>query len=964
MKLWGGFMKKIIFFISFALTPFMVFSDDENTGGIEEVIVTAERQASSIQDTAISITAFDSTLIEALNLRNQEDLQNYIPATTIQPYDISIRGIGRMFRALGGDPGVGTYVDGAYSVDFGIASTDNGLYDIERIEILRGPQGTLYGRNSIGGAVNFITTKPSQDFAAEVRTLTGSYGMAEAYGFLNGGLTDNLSARLIVVNRSRDGVIKDLGAGEDLDSYEDENYTLALRWENDNHTLDIRGNERSYGRIISSAQGAGLLTTSEYGGNVRRNDLMVHGYRPVDPNVKCSSLTDRTVANCATPGYDIFEFNHKGIQRFGQFLVPGVDPALFAGTGVSPNFAFGYDANILAATMIGDGKGIPSMTGDDLVTSTNGFNDEYFDHQAGTVNYTWDARDDLTVKYIGSYTDYLYTRITDDDRTGNPLYDEQFHAMQENENFQHEIQFFWDITDDWSFVGGLFEYHEEIDQDLDFFNPNGDARYSQPANYGATVAAAAPDASRQVQMLTAVALYGGTNPTVPAFPTTTGPYTARDVGCGIASLLGAAPVPDFSDPALTQVCIVSGPWDGENAVLRNGPNPSPGTTFVWQTENKTDAYAVYFQTEYQINDTWAITLGGSYSEDEKVAEENLVQYNEVELTAANLFAFNQATGALDADGSPTGEEIIRFKGIPYSRSFYRSMEREFEESNYRVNIDYSPTDNALWYLSVTTGHRAGGFNLGYFSAFPSYDSEEVTSYELGHKGSYLDNTLQINASTYQYVYENIHGQFESQSFLGGVSTSVIGYPEAETNGFELEVIYMPEPNWIIGGNYSFTDAKYSEEIVDAFGNRGVIEVNNPHAPGSLYSIKERERPINGVRMERIPENKMSVYSNYTQEVNGGSIDYLVGVSWTDSIIWSDAALPYDISPAFSRVDVKATWTNDEGDLEVMFFVNNVLDKIGVRNMSTDDETQGFLRSVVPTLPRMGGISFTKRFGAY
>ena len=56
--------------------------------------------------------------------------------------------------------------------------------------------------------------------------------------------------------------------------------------------------------------------------------------------------------------------------------------------------------------------------------------------------------------------------------------------------------------------------------------------------------------------------------------------------------------------------------------------------------------------------------------------------------------------------------------------------REFEESNYRVNIDYSPTDNALWYLSVTTGHRAGGFNLGYFSAFPSYDSEEVTSYEL------------------------------------------------------------------------------------------------------------------------------------------------------------------------------------------------------------------------------------------
>ncbi len=954
-------MKKIIFFISFTLIPFLALSDDEERGGIEEVIVTAERQASSIQDTAISITAFDDTLIEALNLRNQEDLQNYIPATTIQPYDISIRGIGRMFRALGGDPGVGTYVDGAYSVDFGIASTDNGLYDLERIEILRGPQGTLYGRNSIGGAVNFITAKPSQDFAAEVRTLTGNYGLAEAYGFINGAITENLSARIIATNRSRDGVIKDLSGYEDLDSYEDENYTLALRWENDNHTFDIRGNERSYGRVLSSAQGAGLLTTSEYGGNVRRNDLMVHGYRPVDPNVQCSSLADRTVANCSTPGFQIFEFNHKGLQRFGQFLVPGVDPAITAGTGVSPNYAFGYDKSILAATMIGDGKSVPSMTGDDLVTSTNGYNDEYFDHQAGTINYTWDVQDNLTIKYIGSYTDYLYTRITDDDRTGNPAIDEQFHAMQENENYQHEIQFFWDITDDWNFVGGLFEYHEEIDQDLDFFNPAGDSRYSQAANYGSSVTASA---SRNAQMLEAIAVYGGENPSLPFFPTTAGPYTARDVGCGIASLLNAAPVPNFADPSLTQVCILSGPWDGESAVLRNGPNPSPGTTFVWQTENKTDAYAAYFQTEYQINDTWAITVGGSYSEDEKVAEENLVQYAEMILSSANLLAFNVSTGALNADGTPTGEGIIRFQGIPYSRSFYRSMEREFEESNYRVNVDYSPTDNALWYLSVTTGHRAGGFNLGFFSAFPSYDSENVTSYELGHKGSYMDNTLQINASTYQYVYENIHGQFESQSFLGGVSTSVLGYPEAETKGFELEVIYMPEPNWIIGGNYSYTDARYSKEIVDPFGNRGVIEVNNPNAPESLYTIKERERTIDGVKMERIPENKISIYSNYTQELNGGTIDYLVGASWTDEIIWSDAALPLDVSPAFSRVDMKATWTNNEGDLELMFFVNNVFDKIGVRNMTSDDETQGFLRSVVPTLPRMGGISFTKKFGAY
>ena len=125
-------MKKFLYLLIVGLMVLPVFSADEDEGpqGIEEVIVMAERREAAIMDTAISITAIDVSLSETLNLRNQEDLQNFIPATTIQPYDISIRGIGRVFRALGGDPGIGTYQDGAYSEDFGIASTDNALYDL------------------------------------------------------------------------------------------------------------------------------------------------------------------------------------------------------------------------------------------------------------------------------------------------------------------------------------------------------------------------------------------------------------------------------------------------------------------------------------------------------------------------------------------------------------------------------------------------------------------------------------------------------------------------------------------------------------------------------------------------------------------------------------------------------------------------------------------------------------------
>ena len=110
---------------------------------------------------------------------------------------MAIRGIGRNFRSLGGDPGIATYLNGVYSEDFGIASTEGGLFDIERIEVLRGPQGTLYGRNAIGGAVNFINKLPTNEFEGEARVVAGNYDLREEYGMLSGPLIDNiLSARL------------------------------------------------------------------------------------------------------------------------------------------------------------------------------------------------------------------------------------------------------------------------------------------------------------------------------------------------------------------------------------------------------------------------------------------------------------------------------------------------------------------------------------------------------------------------------------------------------------------------------------------------------------------------------------------------------------------------------------------------------------------------------------------------
>ena len=125
--------------------------DDSDSKRIEDVVVYGDRVESTVSDTSISITAMSEEFLMDMGIQGPNEMVNFIPATTRTDWDIKIRGIGRNFRGLGGDPGVGTYYNGIYSPDFGIASTEGGLYDIQRIEVLRGPQGTLYGRNSIGG---------------------------------------------------------------------------------------------------------------------------------------------------------------------------------------------------------------------------------------------------------------------------------------------------------------------------------------------------------------------------------------------------------------------------------------------------------------------------------------------------------------------------------------------------------------------------------------------------------------------------------------------------------------------------------------------------------------------------------------------------------------------------------------------------------------------------------------------
>jgi iron complex outermembrane recepter protein len=182
---------------------------------IEELVVTAEKREQSLQDVPVAVTAYTSERRDVLGVATVEDLARVTPSIAYTNNDrLSIRGFGRLTNAIGTDPSVALYSDGIFSNSMADSSTPS-LF-IERTEILRGPQGTLYGRNSIGGALNIISKRPAYEFSGEVRATVGNYGTWQTDALVTGPVTDGL--RFLVgasVQRREEGFIENIGPAGD-----------------------------------------------------------------------------------------------------------------------------------------------------------------------------------------------------------------------------------------------------------------------------------------------------------------------------------------------------------------------------------------------------------------------------------------------------------------------------------------------------------------------------------------------------------------------------------------------------------------------------------------------------------------------------------------------------------------------------------------------------------------------------
>jgi iron complex outermembrane receptor protein len=218
---------------------------------LEEIIVTAERRATPLQDTPLAITLFDDSVVERARIQSMTELVPRIPGFSLSSNARSranpaLRGGASSLTAPGSDQAVAVFVDDVYYGSSGDFDLD--LFDIDRIEVLRGPQGTLFGRNSTGGAISVVTKEPSAEVEGDIETSLGDYDFVQARGFVTGALNagETLLGSLAFTTADRSGTSRNLTLQRDIDTLDRTSIRGKLKWLiSDNTRLLLGGDYKS-----------------------------------------------------------------------------------------------------------------------------------------------------------------------------------------------------------------------------------------------------------------------------------------------------------------------------------------------------------------------------------------------------------------------------------------------------------------------------------------------------------------------------------------------------------------------------------------------------------------------------------------------------------------------------------------------------------------------------------------------
>jgi iron complex outermembrane receptor protein len=297
----------------------------EKISVLEEIVVTAQKRSESLQEVPVAISAFTDKTRDLIGISSVQDMTNFAPGITYSSSldRMSVRGIGRNTNNLAIDPSIANYGDGFYNSSNHQA--DGTPLFIERVEILRGPQGTLYGRNSIGGAINVVSKRPTQEFGGEVRAQYGNYNYYDVEGAVSLPVTDWLRFKLGGGSYNQDeGFVHNSGGKDELGVRKD-TYFEGQVAANVGDSLDIWAKvqtsnwDRGYGGAFGTSAGAFYTGVNPTNGSL---DLIQQlgpnplynaapGYSPASPQLTTQNprVTDPRGIDHNTPANEKLQDN-------------------------------------------------------------------------------------------------------------------------------------------------------------------------------------------------------------------------------------------------------------------------------------------------------------------------------------------------------------------------------------------------------------------------------------------------------------------------------------------------------------------------------------------------------------------------------------------------------------------------------------------------------------------------------
>ncbi|MGI9343233.1 MAG: TonB-dependent receptor [Gammaproteobacteria bacterium] len=867
---------------------------------LDEVTVTTRKKTENIQDVPIAVDAISAEQIARRGISSVADVvklstsvqfdQSFGPADT----RIAVRGLsntrGRSNVAFLVD-GVDITTENFISAGSGLLANQRLLTDVERIEIVKGPQSALYGRAAFAGAISYTTKEPGTEFESQLRLEAGDFGRRQVDGFISGPvvrLEELLGVRWTGAAWSRDGFYTNATTGQDMgdESGWGTSLTLVLT-PGDDIKLKLRTeySDSKLGQRPNIRRGGGSRGRTGAAGD---DGLVFYPY-PIDTDLI------QGPSSSSTRQSDFGEYCPDGFpdqgSSFGGFCAPA-----------------GY----------GTGKGLQPAVDADPVTGRDyqGTESQLF---RTTLNATLDY-DVGTVSLITGWTDYNAFDELDQDYQVNPVGAFDWKAHQQGrsdlhtEQFSNELRFATNLDGPINFtIGGLFWREERAQQDLNFI--------ISCIEYGKSAVGVFPDPSAFIS-----GICDGTNGTISSWQ-----ERALDIFPCVYDSSGN-PV---SDPT------------GQGNCLQAERTPTP-----WRAT--TEHWSAYFNLSWSISDTFELLVENRYVDESfELLRPNFSSCTNLFFgfgTAPTATGDKEGPVTTAADDVVCVNERRLNPNIPDNANSTTGdwmLIEGSERSSFntpKVTLNWQPTDASTYYFSWGKGVKPGGINTLAAGGTPTtidderFRPEEVQAWEVGAKTDWeIAGFLRLNGALFlnDYTDKQIGTQIVNE--LGISQPRVVNAAGAEVWGLELEAAWQPEflEGLVLSANYTFLDATYSDfvdrtrsVVRSAYAGQcpiiGFDESGNQIDP-ALANPARRFCALNltGNKLERTPENAFVGNIQYTAPFMNSAVDWFVEgtANFQDErFLDADNAVKFDDYWLF---DARVGLTGET--FEFLLYVDNVFD---------------------------------------